>query len=117
MQQGMGPLLPVATVALVTVAAAAACEAPVIMPDRPHVPWHPCPLGRATQGTMMKPSSAASNHATPRCSLTKMPLLLSKSIAQERYREYRRCMAEQQLSPVRLRDFFKHSDERGVPAL
>lgn len=36
---------------------------------------------------------------------------------QERYREYRRCMAEQQLSPVRLRDFFKHSDERGVPAL
>lgn len=36
---------------------------------------------------------------------------------QDRYQEYRRCMAEQQLSPVRLREFFKHVEERGVPAL
>lgn len=52
------------------------------------------------------------NHPLPHA-----PFIPAPFPAQERYQEYRRCMAEQQLSPVPLRDFFKHSDERGVPAL
>lgn len=53
------------------------------------------------------------------------PLLGSDEIrrhyprVQEQYQRYRECMAEQRLSPLRLRDFFKHSQprDRGAPAL
>ncbi len=54
---------------------------------------------------------------SPMTSLRKRQPITPLPPPQERYQEYRRCMAEQQLSPVRLRAFFKHTDERGVPAL
>lgn len=43
----------------------------------------------------------------------------SNACPQEQYQRYRECMAEQRLSPLRLRDFFKHSQprDRGAPAL
>ena len=36
---------------------------------------------------------------------------------QERYAQYTACVAEQQLEPMRLQEFFRHSQDRGIPAL
>lgn len=53
------------------------------------------------------------------CLLITLPCLTIPACLQDQYGAYRRVMAEQQLSPIRLSAFFRNTDDelRGIPSL